>query len=66
MSQKYKILLNLILSLLLGTPSISAQIVDEQGQYVDTTFHDNVDRMAVFLLAGSLKVWLSYEEVRER
>ena len=46
MKQKYKILLTLLLSLLIGTPSISAQIVDEQGQYVDTTFHDNVDRTA--------------------
>ncbi len=44
MQQKYKILLTLLLSLLIGTLPISAQIVDEQGQYVDTTFHDNVNR----------------------
>ena len=46
MKQTYTILLTLLLSLLIGTPPISAQIVDEQGQYVDTTFHDNVDRTA--------------------
>jgi hypothetical protein len=46
MQQKYKILLTLLLSLLIGSPSISAQIVDVQGQYVDTTFHDNVNRTA--------------------
>ena len=46
MQQKYKILLTLLLSLVIGTPMASAQIVDEQGQYVNTTFHDNVDRMA--------------------
>ena len=31
---------------MIGAPSVSAQIVDEHGQYVDTVFHDNVDRMA--------------------
>lgn len=46
MKQIYKILLTLLLSLLIGTTPISAQIVDEQGQYVDTTFHDNVNRTA--------------------
>ena len=56
MQQKYKILLTLLLSLLIGTPSISAQIVDEQGQYVDTTFHDNVDRTAEDFVIASLVV----------
>lgn len=35
---------------------ISAQIVDEQGQYVDTTFHDNVDRTAEDFVIASLLV----------
>lgn len=42
--------------MLIGTPPISAQIVDEQGQYVDTTFHDNVDRTAEDFVIASLLV----------
>lgn len=56
MKQTYTILLTLLLSLLIGTPPISAQIVDEQGQYVDTTFHDNVDRTAEDFVIASLVV----------
>ena len=40
------LLIAILSSLLIGSPHISAQIVGEQGQYVDTTFHDNVDRTA--------------------
>ena len=36
----------MFLSFVMEVLPISAQIVDEQGQYVDTTFHDNVDRIA--------------------
>lgn len=45
-----------ILSLMLGVLPISAQIVDEQGQYVDTVFHDNVDRTAEDFVIASLVV----------
>lgn len=41
---------------MLGVLPISAQIVDEQGQYVDTTFHDNVDRTAEDFVIASLVV----------
>lgn len=56
MKQAYTILLILLLSLLIGTPPISAQIVDEHGQYVDTTFHDNVDRTSDDFVIASLVV----------
>lgn len=35
---------------------ISAQIVDAEGQYVDTVFHDNVDRTAEDFVIASLLV----------
>lgn len=41
---------------MIGTSPISAQIVDEQGQYVDTVFHDNVDRTAEDFVIASLLV----------
>ena len=41
---------------MLGVLPISAQIVDAQGQYVDTTFHDNVDRTAEDFVIASLVV----------
>ena len=41
---------------MIGTPFVSAQIVDEQGQYVDTVFHDNVDRTAEDFVIASLLV----------
>lgn len=41
-----KILLVVLLSLFLCAPQLSAQIVDEHGQYIDTTFNNNVDRTA--------------------
>ena len=41
----------------MGVLPISAQIVDEQGRYVDTVFHDNVDRTAEdFVIASVLVV----------
>lgn len=39
-----------------GTFSVSAQIVDVQGQYVDTVFNDNVDRTAEDFVIASLLV----------
>ena len=41
---------------MIGTHTLSAQIVDEQGQYVDTVFHDNVDRTAEDFVIASLLV----------
>ena len=53
MKNLFNILSLILLSMLIGTPLASAQIVDEQGQYVDTTFHDNVDRTEEdFLVLG--------------
>ena len=45
-----------LLSLLIGTFSASAQIVDAKGQYVDTVFNDNVDRTAEDFVIASLLV----------
>ena len=53
---KLKISLLVLLSLLIGTFSVSAQIVDAQGQYVDTVFNDNVDRTAEDFVIASLLV----------
>ena len=44
------------LLLVAGTFSVSAQIVDAEGQYVDTVFHDNVDRTAEDFVIASLLV----------
>ena len=50
------ILLLTFLSLLMGTFSVPAQVVDAEGQYVDTVFNDYVDRMAEdFVIASLLK-----------
>ena len=49
----------LLLSLLLlvaGTFSVSAQIVDAEGQYVDTVFNDHVDRTADDFVTVSLLI----------
>ena len=56
MKSHLTILFLILLSLTIGTPMVSAQIVDEQGQYVDTTFHDNVDRAAEDFVIASLLV----------
>lgn len=44
------------LLLLAGTLSVSAQIVDADGQYVDTIFNDHVDRAAEDFVIASLLV----------
>ncbi len=53
---KLKISLLVLLSLLIGTFSVSAQIVDAEGQYVDTVFNDHVDRTAEDFVIASLLV----------
>ena len=45
-----------MLLLLAGTFSVSAQIVDAEGQYVDTVFNDNVDRTAEDFVTVSLMI----------
>ena len=55
LKQNLYILLVLLLSLI-GTFSVSAQIVDAQGQYVDTVFNDNVDRTAEDFVTVSLMI----------
>ena len=56
MKQRLNILLLALLLLVAGTFSVSAQIVDAEGQYVDTVFHDNVDRTAEDFVIASLLV----------
>lgn len=56
MTKRYNILLLTLLSLVIGTFSVSAQTVDAEGQYVDTVFHDNVDRTAEDFVIASLLV----------
>ena len=56
MKQKLNILLLTLLSLWIGTLSLSAQIVDAEGQYVDTVFNDNVDRTAEDFVIASILV----------
>ena len=56
MKQKLNIFLLSLLLLVAGTFSVSAQIVDAQGQYVDTVFHDNVDRTAEDFVIASILI----------
>ena len=56
MPQLNKILSITLLLLVAGTFSVSAQIVDAQGQYVDTVFNDHVDRTAEDFVIASLLV----------
>ena len=56
MKTQFNILLTTLLLLLAGTFSVSAQIVDAEGQYVDTVFNDNVDRTAEDFVIASLLV----------
>ena len=56
MKKRYNILLTTLLLLVAGTFSVSAQIVDAEGQYVDTVFNDNVDRTAEDFVIASLLV----------
>lgn len=53
---KLKILIFSLLLLVAGTFSVSAQIVDAEGQYVDTVFNDHVDRTAEDFVIASLLV----------
>ncbi len=56
LKKRLNILLVILLLLLAGTFSVSAQIVDAEGQYVDTVFNDNVDRTAEDFVIASLLV----------
>ena len=56
MKQRLNILLITLLLLVAGTFSVSAQIVDEKGQYVDTIFNDNIDRSAEDFVKISLLI----------
>ena len=56
MKKRLNILLLSLLLLVAGTFSVSAQIVDAEGQYVDTVFNDNVDRTAEDFVIASLLV----------
>ena len=56
MKKRFNILLLTLLLLVAGTCSVSAQIVDAQGQYVDTVFNDNVDRTSGDFVIASLLV----------
>ena len=53
---KLKILFFSLLLIVAGTFSVSAQIVDAEGQYVDTVFNDHVDRTAEDFVIASLLV----------
>ena len=54
--QKLNIFLLSLLLLVAGTFAGSAQIVDAEGQYVDTVFNDHVDRTAEDFVIASLLV----------
>ena len=56
MKKRLNILLVMLLLLVAGTFSVSAQIVDAEGQYVDTVFNDHVDRTAEDFVIASLLV----------
>ena len=56
MKKRFNILLITLLLLVAGTCSVSAQIVDAEGQYVDTVFNDHVDRTAEDFVIASLLV----------
>ena len=56
MTKRFYILLLSLLLLVVGTFSLSAQVVDAEGQYVDTIFNDNVDRTAEDFVTVSLMI----------
>ena len=56
LKKRFNILLFSLLLLVAGSLSVSAQIVDAEGQYVDTVFNDNVDRTAEDFVIASLLV----------
>ena len=56
MKKRLNIFLLSLLLLVAGPFSVSAQIVDAEGQYVDTVFNDHVDRTAEDFVIASLLV----------
>ncbi len=56
MKKEIYIFLFALLSFLITTQPISAQIIDAEGQYVDTTFNDNIDRTAEDFVIASLVI----------
>ena len=56
MTRNLYILLTTLLLIVAGTFSVSAQIVDAEGQYVDTVFNDNVDRTAEDFVIASILI----------
>ena len=56
MTRNLYILLTTLLLLIAGPLSVSAQIVDAEGQYVDTVFNDHVDRTAEDFVTVSLMI----------
>ena len=56
MNRIFNILFLSLLLLVAVTFSVSAQIVDAQGQYVDTVFNDNVDRTAEDFVIASILI----------
>ena len=56
MTRNFYIFLLSLLLLVAGTLSVSAQIVDAEGQYVDTVFNDNVDRTAEDFVIASILI----------
>ena len=55
MKKRIYILLVILLSLI-GALPVSAQIIDENGQYVDTVFNDNIDRTAEDIVIASILI----------
>jgi hypothetical protein len=56
LKKRLNILLLTLLLLVAGTLPVSAQIVDAEGQYVDTVFNDNVDRTAEDFVIASILI----------
>ena len=56
LKKRLNIFLLSLLLLVAGTFSVSAQIVDAEGQYVDTVFNDHVDRTAEDFVTVSLMI----------
>ena len=56
MKKQIYILLFELLFLIVATQPISAQIINTEGQYVDTTFNDNIDRTAEDFVIASLVI----------
>lgn len=56
MKQQIYILLFTLLSIATSTPPLSAQIIDAEGQYIDTTFNDNINRTAEDFVIASLLI----------